>query len=101
MIEKVMFLVKSLIRTNTYNKIHFHEANSNTLDKFISRDLLPNEYGGKAGTIDEIKADWYKKVVEQKEYLQSPSCWKIDESKRKYTKDNKVVAESFKTISFD
>lgn len=96
-----MFLVKSLIRTNTYNKIHFHEANSNTLDKFIPKDLLPFEYGGKAGTIEEIKANWYKKVVEQRDYLMSPSCWKIDESKRKYTKDNKVVADSFKSISFD
>lgn len=96
-----MFIIKSLIRTNTYSKIHFHEANSNTLDKFISKDLLPNEYGGKAGTIDELKAYWYKKVVEHKEYLQDDNCWKVDESKRKYTKDNKVVAESFKTISFD
>lgn len=42
--------------------MHFHKPNSDTLYKFVPKDLLPNEYGGKAGEVSDIKADMQKKL---------------------------------------
>lgn len=46
--------------------MHFHTPNSNTLEEFVPKDLLPNEYGGKAGTIEEILSDWIQKVEDHR-----------------------------------
>lgn len=36
------------------------------MEKYVAKDLLPNECGGKAGTIEEIKTYWLKKTVENR-----------------------------------
>lgn len=46
--------------------MHFHTPNSNTLDEFVAKDLMPNEYGGRAGTIQDIHSDWIKKVEDHR-----------------------------------
>lgn len=47
-------------------QIHFHYPNSNTLDEFVPKDLLPNEYGGQGGTIEDIKNDWIKRIEDKR-----------------------------------
>lgn len=32
----------------------------------MPKDLLPNEYGGKAGTIQEIKNNWIQRIVDKR-----------------------------------
>lgn len=41
-------------------QLHFHKPDSDTLYKFIPKDLLPAEYGGKSGEIKEIKSNFVK-----------------------------------------
>lgn len=36
-------------------QMHFHKPDSDTLYKFVPKDLLPTEYGGKAGDVKDIK----------------------------------------------
>lgn len=43
-------------------QLHFHKPDSDTLYKFVPKDLLPNEYGGKSGEIKEIKTRFVKLV---------------------------------------
>lgn len=47
-------------------QIHCHTPESNTLDDFFSKDLLPNEYGGKAGVTEEIRRGWIDRIVENR-----------------------------------
>lgn len=70
------------------------------MEKFVSKEFLPTEYGGKAGTVEEIKTAWLKKVEEKKDYLMNDKYWKIDDSKRK-TKAAVIFEDSFKSIAFD
>lgn len=42
--------------------MHFHKPGSETLYKSVPKDILPNEYGGKAGEVKDIKADMKKKL---------------------------------------
>lgn len=48
-------------------QIKFHEPNTDTLYKDIPLEILPNEYGGKAGDMGQIKREWIKKI-ESKRY---------------------------------
>lgn len=47
-------------------QIHCHNVDSNTLDEFFSKDLLPNEYGGKAGAIEDIRQGWMERIIENR-----------------------------------
>jgi len=48
----------------------------------ISRELLPAEYGGNAGTIEEILDYWVKKVKEYEQYFLDDAKYGTDEKKR-------------------
>lgn len=84
-IEKFMKLIKPLLKRDIFDmvsfgllvyfeginfefylQIHFHVPDSNTMDKYVTKDLLPNECGGSAGTIEEIKTYWLKRAVEKR-----------------------------------
>lgn len=83
--------------------MHFHLPDSDTLDKFVPRRLLPKEYGGEQPTIAEIKREWIKRVEAHRyilincnslhtylfkylkylrDYFLDASIWQVDESKR-------------------
>lgn len=72
--------------------------------KYISKDLLPVEYGGNVGKCSEIKKYWLEKLQEHKDYLLDPSRWKVDESKRQNRSTRKEffgVEGSFRSLNID
>ena len=80
-------------------------SNIETLYDYIPKELLPQEYGGSAGTIAQIMGDWEKKLLEYREYLLEESQFGTVESKREIPSN---VAESlyglsgvFKQLDFD
>lgn len=48
----------------------------------IPRKLLPKEYGGEAGTIEEILNYWVKKVEDHEKYFLEDAKYGTDEKKR-------------------
>lgn len=44
--------------------------------------MLPTEYGGEAGTIDEILDNWVKKVKEYEQWFKDEENYGTDEKKR-------------------
>lgn len=42
--------------------LNFHLPNTTTLYDHVSREILPLEYGGKAGSMQEIKKDFVKRL---------------------------------------
>lgn len=53
-----------------------------SLYKEIPQKLLPVEYGGENGTIDDIVKSWEKKIVDNRDYLIEETTFGTDESKR-------------------
>lgn len=53
-----------------------------SLYKEIPQKLLPVEYGGENGTIDDIVKSWEKKIVDNRDYLIEETKFGTDESKR-------------------
>ncbi|KAH8386917.1 hypothetical protein KR093_003475, partial [Drosophila rubida] len=58
-------------------QMHYHVDGMESLYELIPRDMLPNEYGGKAGSMDELKAQWLQKLDENTPYLQDDKYWRI------------------------
>lgn len=48
----------------------------------IPQELLPAEYGGKAGSIPDIMETWVKKVQEYKQYFEDDVKYGVDEKLR-------------------
>ena len=45
--------------------MHFHTDGLESLYDHVPRDMLPSEYGGKAGSLSEIKIKW-RNVLQKK-----------------------------------
>lgn len=61
MMDKFMSLIRPFMKKEVIDTIHFHTS-LETLYDTISRDLLPFEFGGTAGSIEDIHAAWVKKI---------------------------------------
>lgn len=53
-----------------------------SLYKEIPKEMLPVEYGGNNGTIDDLVKYWQNKIVEYRDYLLEEAQFGTDESKR-------------------
>lgn len=80
-------------------------SNIDSLYEYIPKKLLPKEYGGEVGSIDEIMDHWQKKLMEHREYLLEEGSFGTDENKRSVHSD---LAQSiyglqgtFKQLEFD
>ncbi|CAH1407791.1 unnamed protein product [Nezara viridula] len=40
-----------------YTQLHFHQPGATTLYDYVPQEILPSEYGGKAGAVADIKGD--------------------------------------------
>ncbi|XP_039295700.1 alpha-tocopherol transfer protein-like [Nilaparvata lugens] len=101
-LERVMMMFRPLMKKEVAQMLHFHIPNSTTLYDFIPKEILPNEYGGQAGTLKELKQIWVNKVISEREWLIS-NPWHADESKRAARRNNedKVMEGSFRSLSID
>jgi len=64
MMDRFMSFVKPFMKKEIIETIKFHTSLESLYDT-LSRELLPNEFGGSAGSIEDIHRDWLK-VVESK-----------------------------------
>ncbi|PSN57147.1 hypothetical protein C0J52_01309 [Blattella germanica] len=55
---------------------------ADTLKQFISPKVLPLEYGGEAGKLRDLWADWVKKLEANRDWFLEQERYKSDESKR-------------------
>lgn len=66
LISRVMSLIKPLLKPEVAERFQFHTPDSETIFEFIPREMLPEEYGGKAGPISVMKEFWLKKFYENR-----------------------------------
>lgn len=65
-INRIMALIKPFLKPEVAARFQFHTPGSDTLFKFIPREMLPEEYGGDAGPISEMKKFWSKKFADRR-----------------------------------
>lgn len=63
-------------------QLHIHGDDMESLHKEIPIELLPVEYGGQNGTIQDLIQYWENKIIEYRDYLIEEAKYGTDESKR-------------------
>lgn len=74
---KLIALVRPFLRKELFDVMHFHSSGYETLYEYIPKNMLPNEYGGNAGKLDEIHKKSLELVERQKEYLKDDKNWQL------------------------
>ncbi|KRT85384.1 CRAL-TRIO domain containing protein, partial [Oryctes borbonicus] len=72
--------VKPFIKEKIRNRIHVHQ-DMDSLHKFVPKEILPEEYGGTAGKVQEFHDQWHKKLQDYLPWFQEQENIKADESK--------------------
>lgn len=62
MLDKLVMLMKPFLGAKAMKVVHFHQPDSTTLFDFVSRDLLPTEFGGSCGSIEVGKWHWINRT---------------------------------------
>lgn len=69
-----------------------HSSNLEEFHKIIPKEILPQEYGGEAGCLQDLIDQWEQKVLSYQEYFQDNEQYGIDESLRE--KNSEVATRS-------
>ncbi|XP_055374829.1 alpha-tocopherol transfer protein-like [Condylostylus longicornis] len=101
-IDKILAILKPFISAELFKLLHFHQPNSETLYEFIEKSILPNEYGGNGGTMEELKQREVEILKSKRDYLMDPKYWKINDDKRpKNQPKNYEMEGQFRQLCID
>ncbi|KAL1506222.1 hypothetical protein ABEB36_005621 [Hypothenemus hampei] len=105
-LDRCMQIVRPFMKSEVGKMVHTHLPNSCTLFDFLPKELLPIEYGGEAGSIQDIKKWWLEKIMEHRDYINDSSRWAVDESKRTCDNNNSEkkmfgLEGSFRSLAID
>lgn len=65
-VNRVMTVIKPFVNAEVAERIQTHLPDSDTLYKYVPREILPKEYGGYCGSIDEIRKYWIEVLNNQR-----------------------------------
>ncbi|XP_063923666.1 alpha-tocopherol transfer protein-like isoform X2 [Zophobas morio] len=77
----ILNAVRPFLSEKIRNRIHIHHT-MDTLYKFVPKSMLPDEYGGTAGKLRDLKENWLEKVNEFKEWFKEQEHVVANESRR-------------------
>ncbi|XP_049963365.1 uncharacterized protein LOC126484057 isoform X2 [Schistocerca serialis cubense] len=87
------------------HKVHVHLPGSTTLFDHVSKEYLPDELGGTAGTTDKLAYEFIRMAEKKRDWFLEQNRYTSDESKRPpdnhYADDLFGVSGSFKKLSVD
>lgn len=85
--------------------MHFHVPHSKTLFDYVPQELLPEEYGGKTGNLQDIKQEWVQKVMDYRDFFLDEARWKVDAMKRPTEQKDETsvynMQGSFRSLNID
>lgn len=104
LVDTIFNFVKPFVKEKIRSRITFHN-DVESLYKVVPRELLPNEYGGKAGPIVELNQWWKKKLADNTEWFKEQEDKKANESLRpgapKTTDDLFGMEGTFRQLNID
>lgn len=87
LVDTIVQWVKPFLKEKIRNRIHLHST-FETLHAKIPKEILPEEYGGTAGKLQDFHDAWMKKLEDYGPWFQAQEDIKADESKRPGTPTN-------------
>ncbi|XP_033322708.1 alpha-tocopherol transfer protein-like isoform X2 [Megalopta genalis] len=104
LVDTIVNFVKPFIKEKIRNRIFMH-SNLETLYDYIPQEILPKEYGGDAGPIQDIHDTWMKKLEEYGPWFKEQESVKSNEALRpgkpKTQDDLFGLDGSFRQLSID
>ncbi|XP_050697219.1 alpha-tocopherol transfer protein-like isoform X7 [Eriocheir sinensis] len=101
----VFNIFKSFMKEKMKRRVHIHGSDMESLYKEVPRDILPVEYGGTNGTVEEIKNYWLQRLDARRDWLLEDEKFCVDESKRpgkaKTSADLFGIEGSFRKLNVD
>ncbi|CAD1474601.1 unnamed protein product, partial [Heterotrigona itama] len=89
-------------------KFCIHTGGGEELHTYMGKDILPNEWGGKAGTLDELNDAWKEKIERNRDwFLREEKLSRTNENARLPEAKTKLLAEldglqgSFRQLNID
>ncbi|KAJ9574053.1 hypothetical protein L9F63_008579 [Diploptera punctata] len=104
-IDKVMTIIKPFLKGSIMQIIHFH-GGVQSLEKYMSLEILPQEYGGQGDSFNVYHAQQRKLLEEEYvTWFREEENYKVDESKRKGKKNTQAdtygARGSFRKLAID
>ncbi|XP_066148906.1 alpha-tocopherol transfer protein-like [Euwallacea fornicatus] len=81
LVDTIVQFAKPFLKEKIKNRIHLHST-LDTLHEMIPKEILPEEYGGTAGKLQDFHDAWMKKLEEYGPWFKAQEDIKADESKR-------------------
>lgn len=76
-VNRALLFIRPFIYAKLYNTLHFHKVGClENLYKFVPREILPNDYGGNAPSISELKKYWYGVFESYRPLVMDDEYWK-------------------------
>ncbi|XP_013184164.1 alpha-tocopherol transfer protein-like [Amyelois transitella] len=81
LVDKIVNFVKPFIKDKIKERIFLH-SDSSELYKYVPKEMLPNEYGGNAGSMADLHSAWVKKMDEYTDWFKQQEDVKANEALR-------------------
>lgn len=76
-LTRTIAMVRPFLNKELFNVMHFHTNGIETLHDYVSKEILPLEYGGCSGSYETFFKDWLNLVDGNREYLNNDLNWKL------------------------
>ncbi|XP_058065080.1 alpha-tocopherol transfer protein-like, partial [Anopheles bellator] len=80
--EMIYNMFKNFLNEKNRSRLHVHGSNLDSLYEHIPKSMLPAEYGGEAGPLQDLVDAWTKKVLSYKQHFLEDEQYCTDEKKR-------------------
>ncbi|KAL0818430.1 hypothetical protein ABMA28_008894 [Loxostege sticticalis] len=80
-VERFVNFVKPFLKEKIRKRIFIHKEVKD-LYKHVPQEMLPVEYGGPSGTMEDLQEQWKSKLAEYKDWFAAQESVKADESRR-------------------
>lgn len=95
-IDKLFGLMKPFLKQEITDMVHFHVPKSETLYKYLTKEDLPQDYGGTRPSMDELNKKVVEIVMEKRTTFLAENFWKTDRKSKSSTE-----VGSFRTLDID
>ncbi|XP_068620796.1 uncharacterized protein [Battus philenor] len=103
--ETLFNFMKNFLNEKNKKRLYVHNTDFESLYKYVPKEILPAEYGGNAGTIQELLEISKKNILKYSAWLDEEEKFGTDESKRpgkpRTAEDIFGVEGSFRQLQFD
>ncbi|CAB0036247.1 unnamed protein product [Trichogramma brassicae] len=107
-INSILNIFYPLLKEKLITKFRIHTGGGEELHAYLDKDILPCEWGGKAGTFQELNESWRLKIEKNRDwFLREEKLSKTNESARLPSSRSTILKElegvqgSFRKLNID